>query len=397
MLVLRLLANSGLPLTLTRSLAVYGETQNWAHLKGLLQYALKMSLGMGALTALVTAAVVLIFMPHPFGRTGSLILLSLPMLFVTPISDVGAGALRGLHRVATGHATATIRSALYLVLIVCGFLVLGHMTASTAIILRLIAEALGAAFVLLWVMRLLPADLKTTAAAFEVKTWRQGQLGFMAIEAMYLIYLQIDILILGFMRPMADVGVYRMAANLSFILTFAASIANSSLGPLAASTWAAGRKAELADAARRMSRISFLLTLSIYIAVLIALPVFISILGKEYRDIGLPLVILGLGQVITSLMSSAPALVLMTNGERNGAWSVGASAASNLVLNLALIPFLGMAGSAIATAISTALQALFYAWFAYRRTGVSGAAIDDERLILWLNKARALIRMRRTR
>lgn len=390
-LVLRILANSGLPMMLTRSVAVYGEAENWAHLKGLLHYAQRLSVGSGALTAVATGAAVVIFMPHPFGRAGSLILLALPLLCVMPVSDIAAGALRGLHQVAAGQALAALRSALYLVFLLCGFWISGQMTAGAAIILRIAAEAVGAALALIWLKRHLPSGLKTVAAAFEVKSWRQGQLGFMAIEAMYLIYLQIDILILGFMRPMADVGVYRMAANLSFILTFAASLANSSLGPLAASTWATGRKAELADAARRMSRISFLLTLSIYIAVLIALPLFIGILGKDYSSLGVPLVVLGLGQVIVSLMSSAPALVLMTHGERNGAWSVGASAACNLVLNLALIPLFGMAGSAIATAVSTVLQALFYTWFAYRRTGVSGAAIDDARLMRWLYKARAAV------
>ena len=388
-LTLRILASSGLPLMLTRSVAVYGEARNWPHLKGLLEYALKLSLGAGTLVALILAAAVLLFAPHPFARTGSLILLALPLLCLTPVSESAAGALRGLHQVAAAQATSTIRAVLYLVLLLASFLILGQMTAGSAIILRVAAEASGAVLVLIWVMRHLPADLKSSAPAFDIKTWRKGQLGFMAIEAMYAIYLQIDILSLSALRPMADVGVYRMAANLTFILTFAASFANGSLAPLAASAWAGGRKDELADVARRMSRLSFVLTISIYIAMLIALPLFIGILGKGYSRIGLPLAILGFGQVVTSFMSSAPALVLMTaDGERNGAWSVGASAASNLLLNLALIPLLGMAGSALATAISTIVQTIFYARFAHSRLGVSGAALHDERLIRWIGKVR---------
>ena len=85
---------------LQRSVAVYGEAKNWAHLKGLLQYALKLSVGSGALTALLTAIAVLIFMPHPFGKTGGLILLALPLLCLMPVSESAAGALRGLHHVA---------------------------------------------------------------------------------------------------------------------------------------------------------------------------------------------------------------------------------------------------------------------------------------------------------
>ncbi|MFZ1989892.1 MAG: oligosaccharide flippase family protein [Alphaproteobacteria bacterium] len=388
-IVLRILANFGLPLMLQRSVAVYGEAKNWAHLKGLLQYALKLSIGSGAATALVTAAAILLFM-HPTGRAGGLILLALPLLCLMPISESAAGALRGLHQVSAGQATEAIRSAIYLALIVLTYLVLRHMTASTALILRIIAEAAGAALIIMWLRRHLPDDLKTAAAAFDVKTWRQGQLSFMAIEAMYLIYLQTDILVLGVMRPMAEVGVYRMASNLTLILSFAAMIATSTLGPLAASAWSAGRKDELADVSRRMSRLAFLLTLAVYIALLTAIPVFISILGVEYSALGLPLVILGFAQVLRALLSASPSLVLMTNGEREGAWSVGASAVSNLLLNLALIPLLGMAGSAIATALSTILQTGLYAWFAYRRTGISGAAIEDKRLIAWWHQARAL-------
>ncbi|HXZ66962.1 MAG TPA: oligosaccharide flippase family protein [Alphaproteobacteria bacterium] len=390
-IVLRILANFGLPLMLQRSVAVYGAAKNWPHLKGLLQYALKLSIGSGALTALATAAVILFLTPHPFGRTGGLILLALPLLCLMPISESAAGVLRGLHQVSAGQATEAIRSAIYLALIVLTYLVLRHMTASTALILRIIAEAAGAALIIMWLRRHLPTDLKSAAAAFDVKTWRQGQLSFMAIEAMYLIYLQTDILVLGAMRPMAEVGVYRMASNLTLILSFAAMIATSSLGPLAASAWAAGHKDELADVSRRMSRLAFFLTLAVYVALLIAIPVFISILGVEYSALGLPLVILGLAQVLRALLSASPSLVLMTNGEREGAWCVGASAASNLLLNLALIPLLGMAGSAIATALSTMLQTGLYAWFAYRRTGISGAAIADERLIAWWHHSRVLM------
>jgi len=316
--------------------------------------------------------------------------LALPLLCLMPISESTAGILRGLHQVSAGQATEAIRSVIYLSLIVFTYLISRHMTASSAMILRIIAEAAGAALIIFWLRRYLPADLKTAAAAFDVKTWRQGQLSFMAIEAMYLIYLQTDVLILGVMRPMAEVGVYRMASNLTLILSFAAAIATSTMGPLAASAWAAGRKDELGEVSRRMSRLAFFLTLAVYIALLIAIPVFISILGVEYSALGLPLVILGLAQVARALLSASPSLVLMTNGERAGAWSVGASAVSNLVLNLALIPLLGMAGSAIATAISTVLQTVFYARFAYKRTGISGAAIADERLIAWWHQARAL-------
>ena len=379
-IVVRIAANLGLPMLTMRTVAIYQGNKDWPHLKGLLRYAAVSTVAGGVGAALLTAAVLIAFTPHAFSQTGLLTLMALPLLLFLPISETAAGAIRGLQHVSLGQSSELARSFLYLIALVLALLWFRDLTASSALILRIAAEALGAAVTLAVLLRLLPADLRQAPVRMRIFEWRKGQLSFIVLESMFIIYQQTSILMLGLMRPMAEVGVYRMAFNLSLVLTFASSIASVALGPLAASAWAAGKRDQLEDAATRLSRLAFALTLVLFVALLAVTPIIISILGPGFSGLMIPLVILGVNQVVRALMSAASMITLMTGSEATAAWGVAASALANIVLNAVLIPPFGMIGSAIAMLIATTILSLFYTVLAFRRTGIAGTVFGARHL-----------------
>src|SRR5262249_48635265 len=135
---------------------------------------------------------------------------------------------------------------------------------------------------------------------------------------------------------------------------------------------ARGERGELQDVCVRLSRVGFGLTLAVYLGLVLMSPVFVWMLGPEFRGLGLPLALLGAGYLFRAVMSAAPSILLMTGGERDVAVGIGLAALFNTLLNLALIPLYGMVGASIATAVSMALLGVFYAVRARQHTGIDG-------------------------
>ena len=135
-----------------------------------------------------------------------------------------------------------------------------------------------------------------------------------------------------------------------------------------------------------MEGLQRLATMSARMALLLAVPVLLlfvflgkwilgSVFGAAFAGGYQALIILSVGQLANAGMGSVGMLLNMTGHERDTARAVGVSAATNVVLNLVLIPLLGINGAASATAISMALWNVIMWRAVYYRLGIQRAAI----------------------
>jgi O-antigen/teichoic acid export membrane protein len=380
--ILRLATALGFPLMLLKSVAAYYGTADWAHLKGLLRTAAAAMLAAGAIVVAGVALAAQILWTGPALATGALLMIALPLLVILPVAESAAAAIKGIHRVALGQVPEILRALLYLLALLGAVVIAGiHLDARSAMTIRVAAEFLGLVVTLALLIRALPAEVRRAKPSYDFTTWRRGLLGFAAVNATYLIFQQVDIVMLGMMRPMADVGVFRMATNLVFALIFVSAIAGVVLNPVIASAWAQGKREFLQDICVRMSRIGFALTIVAYLGLMAISPILIAILGPDFARLTLPLAILGSSHVFCALMSVAPTVLLMTGGERDAAWGITGAALLNTVLNLVLISVAGIIGAAIASAVSMILLTLFYAVRAYQRTGIDSTVFRRLHLV----------------
>jgi O-antigen/teichoic acid export membrane protein len=266
-----------------------------------------------------------------------------------------------------------IRGLLYLAALAGAVFLAGvHLDAPSAMTIRVGAEIAGMTATLILLASMLPREVRNAKPAYQFGLWRKGLISFAAGDAMHLILQQIDVVMLGIMRPMQEVGIYRMGANFATVIFFASIIAGVMVNPLIASSWAQGRRDALQDVCVRLSRVGFGLTLAVYICFIAASPIFIALLGPGFQQMGAPLAILGAGYLFRAGVSATPSILLMTGGERDVAWGIAGAAIFNTLLNLALIPMAGMIGASIATAVSMSLLGVFFAIRAYQRTGIDG-------------------------
>jgi O-antigen/teichoic acid export membrane protein len=164
-----------------------------------------------------------------------------------------------------------------------------------------------------------------------------------------------DTLLMGAFRPAAETGIYAAAlrtANLVLMPMHALSgVAAGGLAGL----FARGRAAELRLELRRLARITWLLSIPLYLILAVASPFIMGFFGQDFRA-GYPLlIIIATGQLLNALCGPTDIVLQMTGGERIYRNLIAIATVVSILLNLALIPLYGGLGAAIANFLSLAV------------------------------------------
>jgi O-antigen/teichoic acid export membrane protein len=285
------------------------------------------------------------------------------------LGNLRGAALRGLQHVVEGLLPEfVLRPAFLVMALAIPALVIsrslspaGAMGAHVAA--AALAFAIGAS--LLW--RATPDGVRHAKPRFETRAWLRSILPLALIQQMQVINRQAAVLLLGVLMADADVGVYRVAAQVSLLTAFGLQAATNVVAPRFARFYAQGNTQRLQRLAVQSARGILAFNLIATTGLVLAGRLFLAIVfGREYVSAYVPMVVLLGGQVVNSAVGSVGALLNMTGHERETAKGVTVSVVCNLVLNVTLIPRFGIVGSAIATAVSLAIwNALL--WLAVRR------------------------------
>ena len=174
-----------------------------------------------------------------------------------------------------------------------------------------------------------------------------------------LVFCYADTILIGFFMSNADVGIYRTAFQSTSVATFATLAFHTVLYPKMSNWGIQGQIAEIENSLARAWTYSLFL----------AIPTCIGgwILGKNFFIIfmghlllkGLPLFFsscwcrLSMSSCILGTMS-----LTALNRPKDAFWITVIAAVANILLDLALIPLIGITGAAVATLIAMTLNAL---------------------------------------
>jgi len=208
----------------------------------------------------------------------------------------------------------------------------------------------------------------------EVPAYVRASLPFAASSVFYVIYGQIDTVMLANMRSTPEVGIYSAAFKLVALMNLVPVAMSAALLPAA---FALGESN--ASELRRIFRLNirYLAAVSVPLAAAIwifAAPIRVLLMGPDYAGVEPLLRILAV-QVVLRYLSYAPADALYALGkERQRVAIQGLASLVNVALNLVLIPRAGPAGAALATVVTELLVLLLMAWQAARCLGGIGLA-----------------------
>lgn len=186
----------------------------------------------------------------------------------------------------------------------------------------------------------------------KIKRYVQPAAVFWGISVVSLINVKTDIIMLGFFADEASVGVYDIAAKLSEILKILLVVVNLSLSPLIAQWHIQNKKQQLQQTITRSIRIVFWVSLPLAIIYVLFGTNILQTWGSEFTAAYPCLLILGAAQLVNIGTGSVANILNMTGLEQ---WVFRAGILStllNILLNLLLVPQIGITGAAIATATS---------------------------------------------
>jgi O-antigen/teichoic acid export membrane protein len=171
---------------------------------------------------------------------------------------------------------------------------------------------------------------------------------------------QTDKVFIGFYLSARDLGIYAVAMTLVAFVPIALQSVNQIFAPTIADLHARGERELLGRIFQTLTKWILGLTLPLAVVVIIFARPLMGIFGHEFES-GWPILVIGtLGQLVNCGAGSVGYLLLMSGNQHRLVKVQAAMAAVMLLLSLALIPRWGIAGAAVAAAVTNAASNVWY-------------------------------------
>jgi O-antigen/teichoic acid export membrane protein len=175
----------------------------------------------------------------------------------------------------------------------------------------------------------------------------------------FTVFATADTILIGYFLTNADVGIYRVATQLSAAALFTSMALNTVLFPRM-SRWSS--EGDLGSISAALSRaVSFSLTLAVPViigGIILAGPLLYYLYGSDFSSGSQALIVLLLLQISVIFSNIQITSLNAVDQPKKSFISTSLSAGVNVILNIALIPLIGILGAAVATFFSLTLNAL---------------------------------------
>lgn len=196
----------------------------------------------------------------------------------------------------------------------------------------------------------------------ELKAFLKLSIPLFLTGIVYLIMHWTDSLFIGYFHSASEVGIYNAASRVAAFLPFMMVSFNLVLPTTIVRMYHAGQALEMFAMIRKITRWNLLFSLSAYSAFIIFHQDIVTIFGREFISAQVPLLLLGGAQIFHVATGPTASLLLMTGHERRVLKVSVVTGLSNIILDLMLIPKLGIIGAAAATGISLVLHKVLLLW-----------------------------------
>ena len=340
----------GLPQLLTREVAVAKVKRDWGRMKGILRWSSRVSL---LLSAVIGAGVVawLLLSGQSLGSPlGMTLLAGVLMVPVVAQLSLRAAALRGLQLIVRGQLPdVLLRPMFYSALLFLASLWFVPMTPALAMSLGVLSAAIALVVTLYMLHWSMPDETAAAAGVVDARSWWSSALPMALTEGMQLLQAHLQILLLGSMVAMSEVGLYRVASSVVLLVAMPISLFNIVGMPVIARLHANADR-------RRLARMLGLVSVGMTAGVLVlSLPFLLAgewllstVFGPDFGSANGVLVILCLGVVINAVFGASSALLTMTGHQTR----VTRASLFALILLVACAPPLILAYGLMGAAVS---------------------------------------------
>lgn len=211
-------------------------------------------------------------------------------------------------------------------------------------------------------------QLRTARLNLSFMKQQLGQTpGFVIISVFSTIDFQLDAFLISILLSETDLGLYGAAQTIVLGFWMIAGAIRTALYPLMA-RYAQSEPEKLAGLYAQANRYLLLMSLPIAAGVtLLAAPTIALVYGPGYETAVPALQAMIWAVVFAFLMVPNARMMIILHKQREAGWLTGTGMVANVLLNLALIPVLGIVGAGLARTLATLVFFLSLYWYVQRR------------------------------
>ncbi|MFC1704639.1 glycosyltransferase [Candidatus Omnitrophota bacterium] len=208
---------------------------------------------------------------------------------------------------------------------------------------------------LVFTIHLINRELKRSKAGkpqFETAKLIRFSLPLSLSDFLFFLIMWTDALMLGYFMTETEVGIYRAAVQIAFILTIFLRSFVTIFAPIISDLYNRKIKDQLESLLKITTKWISFLTLPFSIIVVFAADEVMGLFGESFVRGSHVLILLVIAQAIRCSLGPTRHMLMMSGHQRVVLYNDIIVAATNIILNLIFIPLYGMLGAAFATCIS---------------------------------------------
>jgi O-antigen/teichoic acid export membrane protein len=358
--VLGSLVSAGFATSVVRFLPEYRELGQWDLLRGFLRTGRFVAVGFGAVSAGLIFLVIhgwASLLEPVYVLPLSLALIGLPAYGLTDFQD-GVGRAQGWIDLAL--IPPYIVRPILLFAFICIAYGLAHppgaASAAIAIVIACWLTALLQYLAQRWRMR---GVMPKAKPAYAVRFWIRTSLPLLMIDGFTLFILNLDVLLLEYLRVSPDqIGVYFAALKTISLIAFVQFSISAVAMPRFAALHARGKTHEIGEFLARMQKWCFWPSVLGALTLLLLGKALLSLFGSEFIQAYPVMFILAVGLLARAAAGPAQNLLAVSGHQDKAAMILFATLLINGGLGLVLIPRFGIEGAAMAISAAFFFEAL---------------------------------------
>ena len=272
----------------------------------------------------------------------------------TVLINVFIAIFRGFDRVdARVYFNNILRPVLYLLFLIA--VVLFSLSFLGVIYAYVLSIAVTCVVFVIYLMKKYPLSIRSGSSVTNPMTKELliFSVPLLAVSMLWMVMSWTDTLMLGYFKTPDVVGVYNAALPLAGLLSMTLSSMNFIYIPIISQLYSKNLIKELRRSYIILTKWIFLATLPIFFILFLFPDVVLNLLfGSRYIGASVALQILALGFFLNICLGFTGNTLLILGKSKFLMWSSLISAIINILLNMALIPPMGIIGASIASALS---------------------------------------------
>jgi len=351
-----------------RLLPEHTVAARWDLVNGLVRRFRQIALVLGVLVAVVGSGLILVVSGTSSGSVA--LVLALGLVPVTALIELQVALTRAFEQIFRAFFPWLVLQPVLLIAVVGAALLVGvDLDVNEAVLLTGWSYLVTVILQVWWLSRSIPRQAKAVAPNYATRAWAKLTAPIFGSNVVYLVFQRMDVVMVGLLRSPRDAGIYAVAMRAGTFANIFQTAMAATLAPRISRLYWSDRRPEVEQMVLMSIRWTFLPTLALT-AILcgLAKPI-LAVFGSGFSSGSTVLILIALGQLVS--VSSGPVgwLMNMTGHQNVTAVVFSLTAAVTVVGYFALIPWLGIAGAAIANGGAVALRNVTLNWLARRRLG----------------------------